>query len=169
MKELLLGCGNNWKKKIVPTGSNPEFQNLVTLDIDEDCGAHVIFDLNQLPWPFEDHTFDEVHAYEVLEHLGTQGDWKAFFDHFGEIHRILKPGGVLCASVPRHDHLWAWGDPGHTRIINEGTLSFLSQKIYEEGVGTSPMTDYRGYWKRDFEFVGASKDDVSLYFVLKAK
>ena len=36
----------------------------VNLDVSEGLGADVVHDLNCLPWPFADDTFDEVHAYE---------------------------------------------------------------------------------------------------------
>ena len=32
-------------------------------------GADVVHDLNSMPWPFGNDTFDEVHAYDVIEHL----------------------------------------------------------------------------------------------------
>jgi ubiquinone/menaquinone biosynthesis C-methylase UbiE len=46
--------------------------------------------------PFEDNSFDLVTCIEVLEHL--EDDAKAV----SEISRVLKPGGILIASVPSH-------------------------------------------------------------------
>lgn len=45
--------------------------------------------------PFPSATFDAVICSEVLEHIP---DWRAALT---EIERVLKPGGLFCASVPR--------------------------------------------------------------------
>jgi len=140
---------------------------ITTLDIESSHEPDVLWDLNVLPWPFEDNSFAEVHAYEVLEHLGSQGDAKAFFAHFWEIYRILQPMGYLGASVPRWDHMWALGDPSHRRVIAEGTLIFLSQPEYAN-VGRTMMTDFRSIWKGDFSTEATQKTEGQLYFLLKA-
>ena len=166
MSELLIGCGNSRVKKLQVSG--PDWKDLTTLDFDPLCGADVLHDLEETPYPFEDDTFDEIHAYEVLEHLGKQGDWKAFFDQFAEFHRILKPGGLLLATTPMWDSLWAWSDPSHTRIISVGSVQFLSQKKYEAGVGNTAMTDFRHYWKRDFDVVHTEEKGGTFIFGLQA-
>ena len=127
MSELLIGSGNR-KKKFLPIGSH--WTNVTTLDINPKCNPDVIHDLNVIPYPFDDAQFDEIHAYEVLEHCGTQGDFRFFFSQFDEFYRILKPNGVIYGSTPTYDSNWAWSDPGHTRIITRDTLSFLSQNMY---------------------------------------
>lgn len=167
--ELLIGCGTNKKKQLAAPETGDEWRDVVTLDMDSNCGPDVVWDLNHLPLPFEDDTFEEIHAYEVLEHFGQQGDWKAFFAQFTEFHRILKPGGRFFGVVPIWDSEWAWGDPGHTRVITPGTLSFLQQKVYEEDVGQSTMTDYRHSYKVDFEIEGCQETNGRLCFVLVAK
>jgi len=166
--ELLLGCGHLRKKRLKQPEQGDEWQNLVTLDVNPACNPDVVHDLNVTPWPFQDEEFDEVHAYEVLEHIGRQGDYKSFFDHFNELYRILKPGGILYASTPTWSGMWAWSDPGHTRIISEGSLIFLNRDNYDE-TGATQMTDYRDIYKGDFELMGAKEEMDSLYFMLKKK
>lgn len=166
--ELLLGCGNSRDKKLAVPGTPKEWTQLVTLDMDEGCKPDVVHNLAILPYPFDDNTFDEVHAYEVLEHFGKQGDWISFFDHFGELHRILKPGGYLVGTCPMWDSVWAWGDPGHTRVISGGSFLFLDQSAYESGVGKTSMTDYRFYWKRNFKRLVVEPQGEHLVFVLQA-
>lgn len=166
--ELLLGAGSDWSKKITFPKIPKEWCELVTLDWDETCNPHVLHDLNFLPYPFEDNTFDEIHAYEVLEHCGKQGDFRFFFNQFSEFHRILKPGGYFCASVPMWDTAWAWGDPGHTRVINDGSLVFLSQKQYAQQLGKTAMTDYRHCYQADFDIVTMADQHGSFGFVLQA-
>jgi len=165
--ELLLGCGNNRSKKIHFKGIPEEWCELVTLDWDESVDPHVVHDLHNIPYPFDDDQFDEIHAYEVLEHCGTQGDWRFFFNQFQEFWRILKPGGFVIGSCPMWDSPWAWGDPGHTRIIAPESLIFLSQKEYEQ-VGKTAMTDYRPWYQGDFELFQKQEVDHSFAFVLRA-
>ena len=168
--ELLLGCGNSLEKRITFDAIPKEWsKDLVRLDWDETCNPDVVHDLNIIPYPFDDNLFDEIHAYEILEHCGRQGDYRFFFDQFSELHRILKPGGYLCGTSPKWEECWAWADPGHTRIIAPESMIFLSQRQYEEQVGKTPMADYRFCYEADFELVSmTAPDGPSWGFVLKA-
>jgi SAM-dependent methyltransferase len=164
---LIIGAGSS-KVLRAPTPLSDIEPQITTLDMEPRHKPDVVWDLNILDWPFGDNEFHEIHAYEVLEHLGEQGNAKAFFAHFGEIYRILKPGGHLAASVPRWDSLWAFGDPSHRRVINEGSLTFLDQTQYALQVGKTAMTDFRSLWSGDFEAVGIERTGEQLYFILKA-
>jgi SAM-dependent methyltransferase len=49
--------------------------------------------------PFDDASFDFAFCIEVLEHLPNP------FGALSEIHRVLKPGGVVVLSVPNPYHV----------------------------------------------------------------
>lgn len=167
MSELLIGCGNSRRKKL--SLDDRDWQDLTTLDHDPNCGADVIHDLETFdPWPFDDNSFNEVHAYEVLEHIGRQGDYRKFFHDFSEIYRVLKPGGHLIATCPSWQSIWAWGDPSHTRVISEASIVFLSREQYHNQIGRTAMTDFRWLWKGDFEAVHLDDDGGRFSFGLKA-
>lgn len=175
-RELLLGCGSRRLRNIqLREGQDREFgEGLVTLDINADHNPDVVHDLNILPYPFEDNWFDEIHAYEVMEHVGQQGDWRFFFAQWSEIWRILKPDGQFYGTSPLWHSPWAWGDPGHTRVIQAESLVFLSQEQYHKQIGQTPMTDYRFCYKADFEPlaiqpVGDVEKPVQMAYVLQAK
>ena len=87
--------------------------------------------------PFADNSFDKVICSEVLEHIP---DYRAALT---EIRRVLKPGGLLCASVPRRwpeKICWALSDAyhqvpgGHLRIFRarelRGNIESLGFKHY---------------------------------------
>lgn len=167
--ELLVGCGNNREKKFsLPEMPKAWSGDLITLDWDDTCRPDVVHDLNNLPYPFDDNQFDEIHAYEVLEHCGTQGDYRFFFDQFSEFHRILKPGGYFVGSCPNWDSPWAWGDPGHTRIISPECMIFLVQSEYDTQLGKTAMTDYRFCYEADFHPVAKHEMDHSWVFMMRA-
>lgn len=166
MSELLLGCGNSRRKKL--SFGEFEWSELTTIDHDPNCDADIVHDLEETPWPLRDDSFDEIHAYEVLEHLGRQGDFRAFFAHFGEIYRVLKPGGILVATCPSWKSIWAWGDPSHVRIISRASICFLDQSAYEQQVGQTAMTDFRWLWKGDFEPIHVEDDGERFTFGLRA-
>ena len=78
--KLNLGCGD---KKI---------EGYVNVDM---YGSpDVTFDLSQFPWPFESDSADEIFSSHFLEHAID------YEKTILEIHRILKPAGVLHFKVP---------------------------------------------------------------------
>jgi len=167
-KELLIGCGSNRQKKL---GFKPheEWEGLVTLDHERRHNPDIVHDLNQVDLPFSNDTLDEIHAYEVLEHCGKQGDWKFFFAQFEEFWRILKPDGLFFATVPHWQGVWAWGDPSHTRVIPTASLVFLNQPQYTAQVGITPMSDFRSFYRADFDILHTHEDkELGTQFVLKA-
>ncbi len=150
MPSLLIGCGNSRQKKVALPGAASFVEPLVTIDMNPNCGADFVHNLDERPLPFGDEEFDELAAYDVLEHLGRQGDWKGYFEEFAEYWRILKPGGIFGIIVPIGPDYHA--DPGHTRFFGENWFGFLSQDWYANQLAAKkPMTDYRWFWKRDFE------------------
>lgn len=168
-KELLIGCGPRREKFVTFEAIPPVFTNLVTLDMLAEHKPDVVHDLNVLPYPFPDGEFDEIHAYEVLEHCGRQGDWRFFFAQFAEFERILKPQGYLIGSCPTWDGKWAWGDPGHTRVLTPETLMFLDQTFYDAGIGKTAASDYRSVWSGHFKTIGIQERGPQFFFVLQRR
>jgi len=165
--ELLIGCGSTRERRLAVNGRR-EWTDLKTLDNNADHRPDYLHNLNHIPYPFESDTFEEVHGYEILEHLGRQGDYLSFFTQFSELWRILKPGGFLAATCPSYRSMWAWGDPSHTRVLTSGTLVFLDQEQYALQVGRTPMSDFRFCYKADFKAVWVKEDADTFCFVLQA-
>lgn len=187
-RELLLGAGYRHRKLIEPYFFAPELDapddgarewrgELQTLDNNPLCHPDILWDLNVIPWsrlgnegayPLASDSYDEIHAYEVLEHLGQQGNFRAFFAMFEEIWRLLKPGGFLCATCPSRRDQWLWGDPGHTRVILPCSLMFLNQPQYLEQQGATAMSDYRHVYVADFDILTSHDNGARHMFVLRA-
>lgn len=150
MPSLLLGCGHSREKKIHLIEDGEWVSPLVTLDMGHNVGADVVWDLENRPLPFPDDYFDELGAYDVLEHIGKQGDWRGYFDEFSEYWRILKPGGSFGIIVPVGSDRYA--DPGHTRFFSGTWFVMLSRRSYDLNIARGiQITDYRWYWKKDFD------------------
>lgn len=146
----MLGAGHKKPERLVwqePCDPEPEW---VRLDMNNATNPDILFNLDSLGWrnrfnaiklPVAENSFDEIHAYEVLEHVGKQGDYQGFFQEFREYWRILKPGGILFGTTPAMSSPWLWGDPGHTRVINKEVLSFLTPDVYS--FEDTAISDYR--------------------------
>ncbi len=160
--EILLGCGSSRVKKLSMPGRE-HWSGLVTLDFADTHKPDIVHDISVLPLPFEDNSADEILAFEVMEHVGQQGDWRFFFDQWSDIWRILKPGGVFLGTSPHWSSAWAFGDPGHTRIVGAEQLTFLSQPNYTAQVGITPMTDYRFIYKADFDLIHSCQNAAGQY------
>lgn len=125
----------------------------------------------QVPYELLPDYWDEIHAYEVLEHLGSLGDAVALLRQFQELWRLLKPDGFLCATVPSRSSGWLWGDPSHRRAIVPQTLTFLDQSEYIrqcDGPRPTSMSDFRSFYKGDFQLIDSGNNNDTFSFVLRA-
>ena len=154
--ELVIGSGRLEKKSLGLPGQDREWVDPVFLDINPDLNPDVVWDLNKRPLPFDDNTFDELHAYHVLEHVGVQGDYVGFFEEFWEYYRILKPMGHFMITMPSDQSIYAFVDPGHTRAFSPGIFNFLNKKNYKSN---EAMSDYSRLCTCDFNAVAFNLDE----------
>src|SRR5262245_39645596 len=165
--QLLLGCGSRRDKAIYCEKS--EWNNLTTIDHNVDHNPDLVWDLNHRPLPFEDGSIDEIHAYEVLEHLGNGiGDYVSWFEEWSEWWRLLKPGGVVAGTSPSLSSRWLFGDPSHRRPVCPEMLTFLIQPEYTKQIGKTPMSDFRHIYRADFDSLLSEDNGQTFSFVLQA-
>lgn len=178
MKVLLVGAGSSRDRRLRTRGDQQatDFSDceLTTLDLVAAHGTDIVFDLNRVhrgegPLPAADESFDEIHAYEILEHLGSPGAYEGWFREWREWYRVLRPGGLFCGTVPWWQSMWAWADPGHTRCLPPGAFVFLQQKQYEQQVGKTAMSDYREWWPapHNFDPLLMQQQGENLCFILR--
>jgi len=96
----------------------------LTLDIRPDSGADIVGDLHDVPW--ESDSLDTVIATEVLEHCYDPSR------AVGEIHRLLRPGGV-CVLSTRFLHPYHADPHDYFRFTNEG-LAYLFREFSDVSI-----------------------------------
>lgn len=108
MKSILnLGCGN---KKL------PEE---IGVDIIATNATDIICDLSMPPLPFDENSIDEIRSNHFLEHLDNV---VAIME---EVHRILKPGGIIKTTVPHVSNIEFFRDPTHKTAFTYGSFDYF--------------------------------------------
>ncbi|MDF5735824.1 MULTISPECIES: class I SAM-dependent methyltransferase [unclassified Nostoc] len=123
MKKLAVGCGHRVSEI-----------NLVRLDLSSQVETDVIWDLNKVPYPFENSSFSEIECFDVIEHLD------AIPIVLEEFHRILTPNGILKITTPHFSCANSYIDPTHKwhlsycsfdYFLDDHTLSYYSKARYQ--------------------------------------
>jgi ubiquinone/menaquinone biosynthesis C-methylase UbiE len=153
---LDLGCGEGRhvisayvEENVHSVGVDLSLQDLATTrdkftDFAEPDNPQKSFHLssaNALALPFTDNTFDKVICSEVLEHIP---DYEAAL---AEIQRVLKPGGLLCASVPRRwpeKICWAFSEAYYK--VPGGHLRIFKSKELRNQIETLGFSQYYRHW-----------------------
>jgi hypothetical protein len=152
---LNLGCGRDKRAGYINIDKHPVFE------------PDQLVDLEQTPWPFADHSVDEIVLHHVLEHLGQQT--ATFLAIITELYRILKVGGTIEITVPHPRSDLYLGDPTHVRPITPAMFQLLSKKNCAEWsrLGT-PHTRLAEILGVDFE-VGQVRNRLAPAWAQKAE
>ena len=107
MKILDVGCG---RKK------SP---GAIGIDINPESNADVLHDLNRIPYPFADNTFDMIVSDNCLEHLEN------VIAVVEELHRIAKPSAIVKIIVPFYSGRYAHTDPTHRHFFGWRSFDYF--------------------------------------------
>lgn len=99
--------------------------NSIGIDINPASAADVIGDLDQLPYPFADNTFDEIWCDSILEHLTD------ILGVMQELHRIARPGARIIIITPHYTSVDAYTDPTHKHYFSSRTFDYLTGDFAE--------------------------------------
>jgi SAM-dependent methyltransferase len=101
-------------------GTAEQVPGAVRLDARRACRPHVVADVDRGALPFRDGSFHTVGAYDVIEHVA---DLVRFLE---EVHRVLRPGGVLRLTTPHFSSANAYTDPTHRRALGLRSLDYFT-------------------------------------------
>lgn len=104
---LDVGCGN---RKQVDRAIGVDCHRLAAVDVVARLERGL---------PFAEDALDRVYAIHFLEHVDD------LLRVMNEIHRVLKPDGVLHVMVPNPRHVNALADPTHRRLFHRQTFKFF--------------------------------------------
>ena len=105
---LNLGCGRKAR------------EDAINVDLVPGEHTDVVHDLDVLPWPFENDQFSEVLAFDVIEHLDR------LVPVMEEIHRVMKPGGVVRITVPHFSSSNAFTDITHRHYFGRFSFDYFT-------------------------------------------
>lgn len=137
---LNLGCGARKR------------EGYVNVDAAAACAPDLVFDLESLPWPWEDDSVGQVLLIHVLEHLGQTPS--SFLGIMKELWRVCCNSAEILIEVPHPRSDEFLGDPTHVRPITADVLALFSQRdnrtSAQLGAANTPLGMYLGV---DFEIV----------------
>jgi SAM-dependent methyltransferase len=105
---LNLGCGHIY------------IEGAVNVDISPESRADIVHDLSKFPWPFEENTFTEVRADNIIEHLYHT------VETFEELHRICQPSARIHFTVPHFTSRYAVLDPTHRKSFSAHSFNLFT-------------------------------------------
>jgi SAM-dependent methyltransferase len=93
----------------------------VGIDRSADTDADVVHDLDLVPWPLQDRSFDEILLQDVIEHLLDP------YAVFRELHRIARPGARVQLRTPHFSSALAYSDPTHVHYFSAAAVRALAE------------------------------------------
>lgn len=83
--------------------------------------ADIVHDLDQIPWPIDDSSVDEILCSHYIEHT------KDLIKFVDEMYRIMKQGAKATVVAPYYANMRAIQDPTHVRSICEATFLYFNK------------------------------------------
>lgn len=117
-------------------GSGPDIKPHPWINVDYYYSHQNVIKMNFLetPWNFPNEIFSKVYVSHVLEHIPVlfKNEKDIFFIIMEEIHRVLKPGGILHIRVPYPKDIdGQWSNPMHYRAITINWFHYFNNHARE--------------------------------------
>ena len=106
-RTLDVGCGIN------------KYPGSIGIDRNPDSRADVLCDLDHMPYPFADNSFDQLRAIHVIEHLSD------VIRSMEEFHRLVRPGGRIRIETPHYTDFSSFCDPTHRWHLNSFSFRYF--------------------------------------------
>ncbi len=127
-----IAIGEGWKILEVGSGPHKLFPHSTTLDNYPGCKPDILHDLNQTPYPLAADSFDLIVCLHVLEHVQN------LVACVTELHRVLKPGGLLFVEVPYFSSVYFFSDPTHVHAFTTRSFDYYVEGTDVVAFGYSP-------------------------------
>src|SRR5258707_14177231 len=99
-RTLDVGCGIN------------KYPGAIGIDRNPATRADVLCDLDRIPYPFADNSFDQLRAIHVIEHVSD------VIRSMEEFHRLVRAGGRIPVETPHYTHIRSFCGPTHPLHFN---------------------------------------------------
>lgn len=128
--KLIGGLTDPHQFDLVPTGpgeildigcGSAKTPGAVGLDISADTAADIVHNLDELPYPIEDASFDQILMQDVIEHVREP------IKVLEELHRIARPGARIQLRTPHFSSILAYGDPTHRHYFSTIAIRSLAE------------------------------------------
>jgi SAM-dependent methyltransferase len=107
-RRLNLGCG---RKKL---------DGFFNVDLSASVKPDLAWNLNEVPYPLPRGHFEEIRAYDVIEHLH---DIPTFMS---EIHSLLAPEGIVEITTPHFSCANSYRDPTHRFHLGYFSMDYFT-------------------------------------------
>ncbi|MFI5279450.1 MAG: methyltransferase domain-containing protein [Gemmatimonadales bacterium] len=108
------------RKLDIGAGNAEHVAGAIRLDRARGTRTHVVADLDKGALPFRSGVFEEVGAFDVVEHVA---DMVALVE---EVHRVLKPAGRFLITTPHFSSANAHTDPTHRRALGLRSFDYFA-------------------------------------------
>jgi predicted SAM-dependent methyltransferase len=166
--KLNMGCGFN------------RLDGYWNVDVEPKCNPDEVVNLEVTPWPYEDNFFEQIHASNILEHLGRTSS--AFTNVIKEMYRVSMHGATWTIQVPHHRCDIQFDDYTHIRALTPKTFRMFDQQYNFESIEKKlsdstfglyhnvdlEVTDVKynltGYWRQQLQngLIGSAQLDINL-------
>jgi SAM-dependent methyltransferase len=109
VRTLDVGCGINKLPGAIGIDRNPSSR------------ADVLCDLDHMPYPFRDSSFDRLQAVHVIEHVAD------VIRAMEEFHRLVRAGGEVIIVTPHYTDFSSFCDPTHRWHLNSFSLRYFGE------------------------------------------
>lgn len=116
------------------------------------------WDLEKVPWPWDDDEWEEVWAFDLIEHLRLETN--EFLD---EAWRIIQHGGSLQLRVPSFDNHLSFRDPTHRRVYHPESFFYWDPEHHLWNDFGRYYWDSQRWWT--VEFLGRENGDLRFKLV----
>ncbi len=117
---LDVGCGTD------------KIPGAVGIDLVAGPEVDLVHDLDRVPWPLADNSFEVIRLRSVLEHL------RNVVATIEEVYRIARPGATVIIGTPHFSSANAYTDPTH--------IHFFSGRFMDYFVEGTEMARHYGFY-----------------------